>query len=237
MIFSQTSLRLIPLVLVVAIACGMAGPARAQDDDSTRSVRIIEGAPGQAAPPVSTPAAPTPPPPVASIDVHRTAIRAENDAGVELSILPDVELAAGTTVSVRVATKKAGYLILIDVDPAGKLTQIYPNRHTLERRDNQEALNLIKAGQVVTIPNQNNPYAGFEFIASPQNGVAMLVAILSDRPVHLIDLPDVSAPSNGQGALDQVSDLARRLRIAREDGSIAPEGPHWSFDAKLYLVK
>jgi hypothetical protein len=225
----------IPLAALVILG----GSARAQDDEATRAVRIIEGAPGQAPAPSApgTLVAPTSPPPVAAVDIRQTAIRAENDAGLELSILPDVELAAGTKVALRVATKKQGYLILVDVDPAGKLTQIYPNRHMLERRDNQESLNLIKVGQALTIPNRDNPYAGFEFVASPPAGVAMLVAILSDRPVHLLDLPDVAPPGSGQVSFDQLSEVARRLRIAREDGSIAPEGPRWSFDAKLYLVK
>jgi hypothetical protein len=233
----HTALRLFAIPLTALAIFG--GPVLGQDDEATRAVRIIEGAPGQAATPSApgTLVAPTSPPPVATIDIHQTSIRAENEAGLELSILPDVELVAGTKVALRVATKKQGYLILVDVDPAGKLTQIYPNRHMLERRDNQESLNLIKAGQAVTIPNRDNPYAGFEFVASPPAGVAMLVAILSDRPVHLLDLPDVAPPGSGQVSFDQLSETARRLRIAREDGSIAPEGPRWSFDAKLYLVK
>jgi Domain of unknown function (DUF4384) len=226
-------------VLALAALASLIGPALAQDDEATRAVRIIEGAPGQTPAPETpgTLVAPTSPPPVATLDIRQIAIRAENDAGLELSILPDVELAAGTKVTVRVATRKQGYLILVDVDPTGKLTQVYPNRHMLERRDNQESLNLIKAGQAIMIPNRDNPYAGFEFVASPPAGIAMLVAILSDRPVHLLDLPDVTPPGSGQASFDQLSEVARRLRIAREDGSIAPDGPRWSFDAKLYLVK
>jgi hypothetical protein len=176
-------------------------------------------------------------PGAANIDIRQTRIRAENPAGLELEILPDLELSAGTKVSVRVGTKKRGYLILVDVDPTGKLTQIYPNRHMLERRDNPEGLNLTKAGQSVTIPNRANPYAGFEFVASPPMGVAMLVAILSDRPVHLVDLPDIPPPAIGQAAFDQLLQVARGLRIARSDGIGVFEAPTWSFDAKLYVVK
>jgi hypothetical protein len=203
-------------------------PALAQDD--TRAVRIIEGTPGQ-------PVTPASPSPMGNVDIRQTAIRADNPAGLELAILPDLELTAGAKVTLRVTTKKEGYLILVDVDPSGKLTQIYPNRHTLERRDNPEILNLLKPGQPVTIPNQSNPYAGFEFVASPPAGVAMLVAILSDKPVHILDLPDISPPQAGQAAFDQLLEVARRLRIAREDGNAALEEPTWSFDAKLYVVK
>jgi len=235
--------RSLNLFAVTAVLIAMlSGSALAQapaaaEGDGTRAVRIIEGAPGQPAEPPGSLAAPTSPPPVATLDVRATSIRAENEAGLALSIEPDVELALGARVFVRVATKKAGYLILVDVDPTGKLTQIYPNRYTLEHRDNQESLNLIKTGQTVTLPNRDNPYAGFEFVTAPPAGIAMLVAILSDRPVHLLDLPDVGPPGAGQATFDQISEVARRLRIAHQDGSIAPEGPRWSFDAKLYVVK
>ena len=223
--------------------------ASGQEPDS-RGVRIIDGAPAQPPPdttgpsltpgltaPVPPPAAFGPIPPAADIDIRHVKIRADNPAGLELEILPDLELSTGTKVYVRVATKKPGYLILVDVDPTGKLTQIYPNRHMLERRDNPEGLNLTKAGQSLTIPNRVNPYAGFEFVASPPAGVAMLVAILSDRPVHLVDLPDIGAPASGQAAFDQLREVARGLRIPRGDGVGVLDAPTWSFDAKLYVVK
>ena len=138
-------------------------------------------------------------PPAGNIDIRQTRIRAENPAGLEVEILPDLELSAGTKVSVRVATKKRGSHPG-RCRPDGQTDPIYPNRHMLERRDNPEGLNLTKAGQLVTIPKWANPYAGFEFVASPPMGVAMLVAILSDRPVHLVDLPDIPPPAIGQAA-------------------------------------
>jgi len=173
----------------------------------------------------------------AELDALSERVKLANPADLAVEILPGSEITVGAKVSFRITTKKPGYLILVDVDPTGKLTQIYPNRYTLEHRDNQESLNLIKTGQTVTLPNRDNPYAGFEFVTAPPAGIAMLVAILSDRPVHLLDLPDVGPPGAGQATFDQISEVARRLRIAHQDGSIAPEGPRWSFDAKLYVVK
>lgn len=211
------------------------GDDNARDDENTRAVRIIEGtAPGSTAQPAA-PAVTAPP--MGNVDIRQVSIKCDNAAGLDLAILPDVELATGSKVTLRIATKKQGYLVLVDIDPTGKLTQVYPNRHSLQTQEAREALNLIKPGQTVTIPNQDNPFAGFEFIAAPPTGVAMIVAILSDRPVHLIDLPDVAPPQTGQAAFDQLADVARQLRIAREDGSGTLQEPKWSFDAKLYLVK
>jgi hypothetical protein len=210
------------------------GQAQGNDsvrEDNTRAVRIIEGTGAEpAAPPAVTA------PPMGQVDIRQISIKSENAAGLDLAILPDVELATGSQVTLRVATRKQGYLVLVDIDPAGKLTQIYPNRHSLQTQEAREALNLIKPGQQVTIPNRDNPFAGFEFVAAPPTGVAMIVAILSDRPVHLVDLPDVAPPQNGQAAFDQLAQVARQLRIAREDNGTLQE-PKWSFDAKLYVVK
>jgi hypothetical protein len=208
----------------------MVGSLHAHGDDASRAVKIIDG--GAASAPVAP--APSPAPP---LDVRRMSIRAENAAGLDLAILPDIELASGSKVTFRIATKKPGYLILVDVDAAGKLTQIYPNRHTLQTRESREQLNLIRPGQAITIPQPGDPYAGFEFVASPPEGVAMIVAILSDRPVHLIDLPDIAPPQSGQASFDKLFEVARQLRIAREDQPGTLQEPKWSFDAKLYVVR
>ena len=74
-------------------------------------------------------------------------------------------------------------------------------------------------------------------MASPPAGVAMIVAILSDRPVHLVDLPDIAPPQSGQASFDQLFEVARQLRIAREDQPGTLQEPKWSFDAKLYVVR
>ncbi len=226
--------RLALTIVIPALAAALATlPAQAQGDgaDNSRAVRIIETPPGQPAAPVLGA------PPMGDVDIRRSSIKVPNPAGVELAILPDVELSPGARVSLRIGTRQQGYLIVVDIDPTGKLTQIYPNRHSLQVRESRETLNLIKPGQPITIPNRDNPFAGFEFVVSPPSGVAMLVAILSDRPVHLVDLPDVAPPQSGQAAFDQLMEVARQLRIAREDGAGGLAEAKWSFDAKLYLVK
>jgi hypothetical protein len=168
----------------------------------------------------------------------QASLKMRNPAGVKLDILPRAELQVGEKIALRVATRKQGYLVLVDVDTAGKLTQIYPNRRSLLlAKDGQDTSNLIKPGRPLTIPEIGNPYAGFEFVASPPTGVAMIVAILSDRPVQMLDLPDVPPSLVGQGgAVGYLTDWTRNLRIARA-GSGGFEEAEWSFDAKLYVVR
>jgi hypothetical protein len=243
----------------------LATSASAQtDDDNTRAVRIIEDAPAKpppalvvphapppAAPPSQatlSPALPPPPGPVQAAPAPmlppdfaavREALKARNSAGVAVDILPGTELQVGEKLALRVATKKQGYLVLVDVDAAGKLTQIYPNRRSLMlAADGQESVNLVKPGRPITIPDIANPSAGFELVAAPPTGVAMVVAILSDRPVQMLDLPDVPADLVGQGgAIGYLTNWTTSLRIARSDGSGRLEQATWSFDAKLYVIR
>jgi hypothetical protein len=169
----------------------------------------------------------------------QASLKAKNPAGIAVEILPRAELKIGEKIALRVATRKQGYLVLVDVDATGKLTQIYPNRRSLlAAQDGQENINLIKPGRSVTIPEIGNPYAGFEFVAAPPTGVAMVVAILSDRPVQMLDLPDVPSSLIGQGgAISYLTDWTRNLRIASGDASGRLEEATWSFDAKLYVIR
>ena len=59
------------------------------------------------------------------------ATQAPNPAGLTLEISPGPEVAIGQNVWFKASASKPGYLVLIDVDPVGKLTQIYPNLESL----------------------------------------------------------------------------------------------------------
>jgi hypothetical protein len=220
-----------------AFCAALVAPACAQpafeEDDNTRAVRILEGSP-QAAPEPSVQAAP----PMSGGELPTVQLKADNPAGLSIEILPGPELRAGAAVAFRVTSRKRGYLLLVDVDANGKLTQIYPNRNSLLGERARESSNLIKPGQTVTVPDRKNPWAGFEFVASPPEGVAMVVAILSDLPVQMIDLPDVPVQFTGRAAaLQYLTELARDLRVPNAAASGALQEAKWSFDAKFYLIR
>jgi hypothetical protein len=169
-----------------------------------------------------------------------TNAKAENSAGLAIDVLPGTDLQVGSRVAFRVATRKSGYLIIVDVDPSGKLTQIYPNPMSIAgAQAGREGSNLIKPGRAVTLPDSaRNPLAGFEFVASPPLGTAMVVAILSDRPVQMVDLPDVPASLAGSAeAVNYLYGAARDLRVAGPAQSGAVQEAKWSFDAKFYRIR
>jgi hypothetical protein len=66
----------------------------------------------------------------------------------------------------------------------------------------------------------------------------MVVAILSDLPVQMIDLPDVPVQFTGRAAaLQYLTELARDLRVPNAAASGALQEAKWSFDAKFYLIR
>jgi Domain of unknown function (DUF4384) len=173
------------------------------------------------------------------LEALASAIKIPNAAGLSMKINPGIEVAAGAQVSFSVSTKKEGYLILIDVDASGKLTQIYPNPMSLMAPGNvHEQSNLIRPGKTLQIPDQTSAYTGFEFIASPPIGTAMVIALLSDRPVQLVDLPDVPAPVlGGVSTVDYLIKVANELRIPNAAGGGSLKDAHWSFDVRFYAIR
>jgi hypothetical protein len=212
-------------VMVGLTAALMAIAAAAQEGE--HSVKILPGA--------EAPATPVPAISPVRIELLNSSVKVENSAGVSLDLIPNLEVIAGSKIGFRITTKKPGYLILLDVDASGKLTQIFPNA-TAATRGTRDASNLVRPGRPLTIPQLGTPYAGFEFVAEPPAGVAMVVALLSDKPVQVVDLPDVPAPAFAPSdTLKYIRDQARTLKVPSEAGQL--EQPNWSFDGKFYLIR
>jgi Domain of unknown function (DUF4384) len=208
--------------------------------------------PASPAPSAATPAVQAPPsgdvaalpatpgnsPSAAELEGLSKSIKVVNPAELTVEILPGPDIASGSKVSFRITTKKAGYLILVDVDPSGKLNQIYPNPMSLMTKSDRESANLIRPGKPMQLPNPSDVLSRFEFVASPPFGTAMVVALLSDRPVQMVDLPDVPPTMLGSAsAAELLSKLANELRIPDPKGGGTVLEPHWSFDAKFYAIK
>jgi Domain of unknown function (DUF4384) len=241
------------LAMVLASALPMmAAPAVASDakaeDDDTRAVHIIEAPEAPTAPLATTPVAPgaansvAVPVPAqrkqAALGAVPINAKTLNSAELSVELLPGLDVAVGARVSFRVTAKKPGYVVLVDVDASGKLTQIYPHPSALAgTRPTRPNANFVQPGKPLQIPAAGDGYAGLEYVASPPSGVAMIVAILSDRPVQILDLPDVPSPIAGQAeALAYLTKFASELRIPAANGGGMQEA-RWSFDAKFYAIR
>jgi Domain of unknown function (DUF4384) len=220
------------LVLMTAITGFVEPPpAWVQSEIVYRPARIIEKAALAASAAVLQ--APTPLPADADPDA-----RTNNSAGVSVDVLPASYVQVGEKMTFHVSARKAGYLVLVDVDSEGKLSQIYPNMITLsDPRGIDANANFITPANSLTVPG-DSAKTNFEFVAAPPVGVGMIVAILSDKPLQIVDLPDVPAALAGQpGAADFVRENARSLNVvsAAEGGQI--KNPKWSITAKFYGIR
>ena len=177
--------------------------------------------------------------PTPDLEALSNGMKIPNAAGLSMQILPGPDIVAGSQVSFQISSKKAGYLILVDVDATGKLVQIYPNPMSLMAPSGvREQSNYLRPGKALQIPDRQSPYSGFEFVASPPTGTAMVIALLSDRSVQLVDLPDVPNSLVGSiSAIEYLSKYANALRIPNEGGKDRFEEAHWSFDVKFYAIR
>jgi len=159
-----------------------------------------------------------------------------NTANVSLQMAPDQSVSVGTKISFRVTTNKPGYLLLVDIDPSGKMSQIFPSPEMVAQL-REAATNFVKPGEELVIPNTAARLRGFEYVITPPTGDATLVAILSDRRVQLLDLPDsVERPQTGAEAASYLAEWTSALRVP-DAGTGRLQSSHWSFDVRPYSIK
>jgi hypothetical protein len=200
-----------------------------------RSVIIIPNPPEVQ----DVPAAREPPGPdisLAQVEHLNATIKVENPAGVSIDLIPRLEVAAGSRIGFHITTRKAGYLVLLGVDPAGKLRQMFPDP-TGATHGLRDSTNLVRPGRPLTLPQVGTSYAGFEFVADRSPGMAMVIALLSEKPVQVVDLPDTPPPGFAPDqALRYVRDQVRTLKVPTPNSGEL-EQPNWSIDGRFYLIK
>ena len=100
------------------------------------------------------------------------------EGGVKLRIAQGTRLEVGTEVSVEVTSPRDGYLVLLDIDAAGDMVQIFPNEISLRNG----APERVRAGDPMRLPSVRD---SFRLRVSPPAGRGTLVAIVSDETPQL----------------------------------------------------
>ena len=158
-----------------------------------------------------------------------------NTASVSLRMSPGQSVSVGTKVSFWVTTRKTGYLLLVDIDANGTMSQIFPSPEMIVQSA-EAAANLIRPGEELLIPNSAAQKRGFEYVITPPAGEATIIAILSDRRVQIIDLPDSAQKLRTEAEI--VGYLTRwtsELRVPDPaTGKLQPS--NWSFAIKHYTI-
>ena len=161
----------------------------------------------------------------------------KNSAGLTFDILPGTSVPVGSKLSFRIGASRSGYVVIVDVDASGKTTQIYPTALAGAMESGRsDAINRIAGGTTLVIPPSNSTL--YEFVASPPSGVGMTMAIFSEAPLQVIDLPDVPAALLGRA--DEATflrDAAKELRFLPTDEGADLKSPDLSFAARFYAVR
>jgi hypothetical protein len=123
----------------------------------------------------------------------------------------------GEALGFRFRTARGGYLTIVDMDPAGKVTVVFPNAY---QRDNR-----VAEGQEVALPS---PEMGFSFTAEEPVGRGVVRAFVTERPLAL---------DFEEGDLTRAAAVAGALRAAvgvRLGEPVPLEG--WSTASVVYDI-
>jgi Domain of unknown function (DUF4384) len=168
----------------------------------------------------------------------RTVIQAKppNPASVSMEMSPDRSVSVGTEISFRVTTRKPGYLLLVDIDANGNMSQIFPSPEMIVQSEDA-ARNFIKPGEELLIPSPEARKHGFDYVITPPTGEAAVVAILSERRVQILDLPDdTRRPRTEAETIGYLVGWTNGLRVPDPaTGKLQPS--NWSFDIELYSIR
>jgi hypothetical protein len=167
---------------------------------------------------------------------HDSVANTPNTANVSLQMSPGQPVSVGTKISFRVTAKRPGYLLLVDIDANGTISQIFPSPEMIVQAP-EAAANLIRPGEELLIPNTAAQNRGFQYLITPPAGEATIVAILSDRRVQIIDLPDNAEKLRTEAEIIRyLTGWTSELRVPDPaTGKLQPS--HWSFDIKHYTIR
>ena len=144
--------------------------------------------------------------PASPVDEVVDVVGGGNSAGLALAMTPAGKIKLGQSIQIEVTGRKAGWLVLLDVNAEGKIVQLYPNDLATKHGGDGK----IGAGRPITIPDA---YYGFDFKASEPTGKGALIAIVTEDAVPLEDLVkphgDFATISDPDAYL---AELAKRLR-------------------------
>ena len=162
----------------------------------------------------------------------------DNSAGVTVGLdFGSDSVSVGQNVSFRVTTQKPGYLVLFDMSSDEKLTQIFPNAHSLRSpTGGTVSANYLTPAKPLLIPNPRNPYEGFKYRIDPPVGKGLIVAILSDTPLKSIDMPPQPKTMTTTVARAYVKRIAEELKKDLPAKSDAQDKPKYSVVLHPYEI-
>jgi hypothetical protein len=169
-------------------------------------------------------------------DVPESVLAHDNAAGLTVDIVQGSELRIGQTANFRVQAHATGYLVLLDVTPDGKVTQIFPNKQWFSTANGQLPIsNQVPAEKALLVPDPDNPYSRLRFEVDPPAGEGRLIAILSRDPIDSVQVPQWPQEYGADAGADFVAQIAEELlREPVIAGKVKKR--EWSVVQKAYRI-
>ena len=128
--------------------------------------------------------------------------------GVKLHIEQGTHLEVGTELEIVVTSPRDGYLVLLDIDAAGDMVQIFPNEFSLAGGVPVS----VRAGETKHVPERAlDP--SFRLRVSPPAGLGTLVAVVSDEISQINELTaqhkDLSVIERPKAYLVELAEVLR----------------------------
>jgi hypothetical protein len=130
----------------------------------------------------------------------------ENTAQLRLQMLPSTTFRLGEKMQVNVSSQRTGYLFVLDIDSAGKMTVLFPNKYS-EKRNRR---GILKAQQTVKIPDTNY---GFDFLAQEPVGQGLLLTLLVEEKEPFVQglRRKLPSPERGFAVVQRTSQVQSTL--------------------------
>ena len=116
---------------------------------------------------------------------------------------PDSTYARGERVRMFVETNRDAYVTILNVDPAGETTVLFPNRHQSD--------NKVRAARTVEIPT---PGSGSQVVVGGTVGTELLKVIASTEPMPLFEAMQLADAGAFQQVRTEPRGIARSLVVA-----------------------
>ena len=127
---------------------------------------------------------------------------------------PDYTYASGEDVQVFVETNKDAYVTVLNVDPAGETTVLFPNRYQSD--------NFVAASRTLQVPARD---AGFRIVVSGGVGAELLKVVASTEPVSLFETRQLADAGDFQVVRAHPAGLARSLQVVMANPSSGGSAP------------
>ena len=138
-------------------------------------------------------------------DVRPSVVTVAGEDGLEVVAWvdrPTYTYAVGEPVRIWVETNRDAYVTVLNTDPAGETTQLFPNQYQTD--------NFIRANRAVEVPD---PDSQSRIVVTGEVGDELLKIVASTRPVSLFEARQLSGAGPFQVVRTQATTTARSLSV------------------------